>query len=345
LTYKNAVIAIGWCTLFIIGAVSCVSSSGDKRGKIRGDFVGQALPVGEAPVLFAPGIVSTGLNERDFAITPDGDEIYFSIMFGERWAIARMVREAGVWRGPEIAPFSGEYKDIEPFVSYDGKRLYFSSNRPLAAGEESKDFDIWYMDRTGGGWGEPVNIGAPVNGGGDEFYPSLGEDGTLYFTADYEDGAGRDDIYRARWASGVYGKPELLGPGVNSETYEFNAFVAPDQSYIIFTSFGRDDDMGRGDLYISFADSSGEFSPAVNLGAEVNSPLMDYCPCVSRDGSLFFFTSRRIGTEALAGKISYADVARLSAGPGNGNADIYWMPADFISRLKFQKKQEKGFTE
>ena len=73
--------------------------------------------------------------------------------------------------------------DLEPFITYDGLRLYFASNRPLSKKDlEPKDFDIWYTDRSCKScqWSEPVNIGLPINTSGDEFYPSVTKKNNLY---------------------------------------------------------------------------------------------------------------------------------------------------------------------
>ena len=69
------------CFITIIFAMTMASCGQDRQesgntGKITGDYFGQAVP-GDSARLFAPGIISTGMDERDFAITPDGNEIFF----------------------------------------------------------------------------------------------------------------------------------------------------------------------------------------------------------------------------------------------------------------------------
>ncbi len=63
-------------------------------------------PPGSIPVLFAPGLVSTGLSERDVAISPDGSEFYFGVTFRSIATImvTRLVK--GRWTPPEVAPFA-----------------------------------------------------------------------------------------------------------------------------------------------------------------------------------------------------------------------------------------------
>ncbi len=68
--------------------------------------------------------------------------------------------------------------------------------------------------------------------------------------------------------------------------------MAPDESYLIFASFGRLDSLGSADLYVSFR-VDGKWQPARSLGTSINSKAFEYCPIVSPDGRHFFFTSYR----------------------------------------------------
>ncbi|NJD17995.1 MAG: hypothetical protein FIA95_01735, partial [Gemmatimonadetes bacterium] len=216
--------------------------------RLTGDWLGQQPP-GDEPVLFAPGIVSTGMYTRDVAMTPDGSEIYFGVLLGRFTAILVTRRVAGVWTEPEVAPFSRDsrYFNLEPAISPDGKRFMFLSSR-VAAGRDPTpgeirnwtNQDIWVMDREGDGWGESYNLGPPVNTAGAEFFPSLTRDGTLYFTRGSEDGR-ESTIWRSRLVDCSYQEPEKLGPEVNSTASQFNAFIAPDESYLILSTAGRPD--------------------------------------------------------------------------------------------------------
>ena len=132
---------------------------------LSGPYLGQAAPGGEA-TLFAPGIVSTGIAARDVAMTPDGKEIYFGVVFGRYEFYTIMVTRLvdGKWTEPRVAPFASKYNEMEPAISPDGQKFYFFSFRPLEGeGDPKADSDIWVMDREGEGWGEPRNLGAPVN--------------------------------------------------------------------------------------------------------------------------------------------------------------------------------------
>ncbi|MBL0741810.1 TolB family protein [Chryseolinea lacunae] len=298
----------------------------------------QPSAVPATSTLFLEGVVSTNLNERDMAISPDGLEMFYTLEANQNAfsAIVRRHKTANnTWSAPEVASFSGQFSDLEPAFTADGKKLFFSSNRPLT-GIKTKDFDIWVVEKQrDGSWSVPKNLGAPVNTSANEFYPSPATSGNLYFTAEYERGVGKEDIYVSAGQGGTYGPSVALDTAVNSKLWEFNAFVSPDEKFIVFTSYGRKDDQGGGDLYISLRDTSGKWLPAKNLAA-FNSPRLDYCPFVSFDQKAFFFTSGRHTILAAHEKaIGYAALLKAYTGVSNGSENIYWV--SFESMMKAAK--------
>jgi len=246
---------------------------------------------------FLPQIFSQFPNVRDIAISSEGDEIYFSVQSyaDEVSFIAFAKKTNDTWMEPEIVKFSGKYFDIEPLLSSDGLKLYFASNRPMIDAENKiKDFDIWFVERKNKStdWSNPINLGAPVNSDKDEFYPSIANSNNFYFTSNQRATKGRDDIFVSHWKGGKYLEPVSLSDSINTDGYEFNAFIAPDESYIIYTAYQREDGFGSGDLYISYKISDSTWTKAKNLGREINSEKMDYCPFVDTNNNLYF-TSKR----------------------------------------------------
>ena len=222
-----------------------------------------------------------------------------------------------------MAPFSGKHRDADPFITADGKQLYFISDRPVD-GKPKEDMDIWVMDRTkGGDWGEPRNLGAPVNTTASEWFPTLAANGTLYFGSGRPGGHGKTDLYRARRADGKFAEPENLGPSVNSAADEFEGCVAADESFLVFMAAGRPDSLGGGDLYISYQ-KDGKWTPAKNLGPKVNGPGLEISPYLSPDGKYFFFSSARKAEDIPAGK--------RPDRPRNGLGDIYQMDLSALAR-------------
>src|SRR5262249_44783820 len=113
------------------------------------------------PQIFAPGVISTRDFERDGTFTPDETTFFFTkrAMWPYFSAICVSHFTKGKWTEPEVASFSGQYYDAAPFVSPDGRRLYFASRRPGDAGSAQKrDFDLWYVDIMPSGLGAPVHL-------------------------------------------------------------------------------------------------------------------------------------------------------------------------------------------
>lgn len=336
---RNLVTVVtGMCVLALAGCTTQQSGeAAEAEMQLSGAYLGQTPP-SEEPTVFAPGFISTGMNERDTMISPDGKEFFFTIQVGSQVSVILFSKEVdGVWTKPEVAPFSGKYRDIEPFFTADGNRIYFVSNRPLEAGGEPKeDHDIWYVDREGDGWSEPVNLGAPINTDADEFYPAVTNDGTIYWTAAY--GESREDIHRARLVDGVYSEIETLGEAINTGGFEFNSYVSPDESILMFTSL-RQGDVGGGDLYISFRNEDGTWSEAKNMGAEFNSTSIDFCPFITPDGEYFFFSSRRTAEKQYPEEgFSYESLKERHMSPQNAQGDIYWMKASVIEKLRPERE-------
>ena len=311
--------------------------------RLTGPYLGQKPPGLNAEV-FAPGIVSTGMYTRDIAITPDGKEIYFGVVVGQyafsTIVVTRMMGDR--WTEPEVASFAADpaYKTVEPCISPDGKQFFFSSNRPTSGKEPSEsDFDIWVMERTSDGWSEPHNLDAPVNSGAGEYFPSITSDKTLYFTRTESNGA--NNIFRTRLTNGAYADPQKLPPQVNSGQVQYNAFIAPDESYLIIPVYGRKDSRGSTDYYIVFRSPDDTWTEPVNMGDAINSKSgSEYSPFVTRDGKYFFFMSGRMkaGIFKPDEKLTFKKLLELHNQPGSGNPSIYWIDASIIKNLKPNRK-------
>lgn len=252
----------------------------------------------EKKPIVAFDFLKTYQNVRDITISKDGKEIYFTIQSPDEQVskIAFITQHKNKWSKPKLVPFSSAHRDIEPFLSPDGLRLYFASNRPLQDTiSESKDYDIWFVERKNmkDDWSKAINIGSPVNSEKDEFFPSVATNGNLYFTSENNQSLGKDDIFVSKWHNNSYTNPENLGLNINSEGYEFNAFIAPDESFLIYTCYKRPDSFGSGDLYISYKNDKNEWEKAKNIGNKINSSMMDYCPFYDTENEILYFTSKR----------------------------------------------------
>ncbi len=314
--YPNLIVTI---TLLL-----CWSGCFDYNAAAQSTSYASGKPLNE-PTIFAPGIISTGDFDSHPAFMPDGKTLYFvrSDPNFSFWTILVSRFERGRWREPEVAPFSGQYADADPFITPDGSRFYFISSRPVT-GKKTQDLDIYEMERTpNGSWSKPKNLGAPVNSEGAEWYPTLTRDGTIYFGSDRAGGKGRTDIYRSRLVNGKYAEPENLGDVINTQFNEFEPYISPDESFLIFMAGGRTEGRGGFDLYLSY-NRNGAWTKPVNLGDKINSAGNEYSPMISPDGKYFFWTSARSSAdEPLKKPLNYRELMNKLRSPQNGLGDIY----------------------
>lgn len=246
--------------------------------------------------LFAEGYISTNLYERDIAISPEGNEIIFTLCDYKQLkrCLVRIEKRGNQWSNKEVLSFSGKYSDIEPCYSVTGNELFFASDRPLKLDSTRSDYNIWVSKKTSNGWSEPEPLQSNINSKMDEFFPSVAKNGNLYFTSVRENGIGKEDIFVSKFINGKYTDPEPLDSNINTRTYEFNAYITPEEDLIIFSSFGRKDDLGGGDLYYSRKNTNGFWTTAVNMGSDINSNKLDFCPFIDISRGNFYFTSERI---------------------------------------------------
>ena len=315
--------------LILLAAVVCFAlTQGTKQS--RPPYASEK-PITEATV-FGPGMISTGSFDSHPAFTPDGSTLYFlrSTPNFNLWTIVFSRFEGGRWNTPEVAPFSGQYSDADPFITPDGAHLYFISNRPVP-GRAKPDLDIWMVEKTKTGWGEPRNLGAPINSPGNEWYPTIAANGTMYFGSDREGGKGRTDIYRSRLVDGKYAEAENLGDVINTQFNEFEALISPDESFLILMGGGRPDSKGGFDLYISY-NRNGTWTKPVNLGDQINSSGNEYSPTISPDRKYFFWTSARSFTDQpLEKRLTYQELMNKLEGPRNGLGDIYYIDLSVLN--------------
>ena len=278
---------------------------------------------------FAEHIFSQFTNVRDLTMNSDENEAYFTLQSQGRElsVIMKIIKQNNVWQDPEISSFSGKYSDLEPFLSPDNLKLYFVSNRPVSSGSTTtKDMDIWFVERTAltEAWSKPKNIGSPINTDGDEFYPSVASNGNLYFTTIKKELESADDIFMSKLENSNYSEPIILGDSVNTKGAEYNAYISPDESYLIFGAWRRPDGIGSGDMYIS-ENINGIWNKATNLGDKINSKYMEFCPFVVNE--TLYFTSRRSNVSSkengfTSTKALFTEINKYS----NGSSRIYKIP-------------------
>ena len=277
-------------------------------------YLGQEPP-GAAPKVFAPDWVSNpDVYEYGSVFSADGLEFFYGVNVGKRAEIRTLRWEGDAWSKPEVLVAAERFSFGDPFLSPDEQRLYFISNRPLTEEESTpKDYDIWYLQRQPEGWSEPINLGPPINSNSDEYYISFTSSGRIYFASNRSGGEDKRnfDLYAADPEQDRFKTPFALPGDVNTPRYEADAYVAPDESFVIFGS-NRRSGKGQGDLYISLRDEDGNWSDAKPLGSGINTEGHELCPFVTTDGRFFFYTSNE---EIYWVDASVLDAYRGSASP------------------------------
>ncbi|WP_299116829.1 TolB family protein [uncultured Winogradskyella sp.] len=243
------------------------------------------------PEVFAPGIISkANLYEFGSVFNKDATEFYYGVNNDGKEEIRFTKLVGNQWTEPKTIMSHKKHGYNDPFLSPDENRLYYISQRALDGVSEPKDYDIWYSERTPNGWSEPINAGKNINTNADEYYISFTTNGTMYFSSSKIDN--NFDIYASKMVDGNFQKAKRLPAAINTQSYEADVFIAPDESYIIFCA-NRKDGLGRGDLYISFKNKDGFWTQSVNMGKAINTKGHELCPFVTKDGKYFFYTSNQ----------------------------------------------------
>jgi hypothetical protein len=268
-----------------------------------GPYLGQTPP-GSTPEIFAPGLVSlTGRRDTKAVFSPDGQECFLGTVLNSTFTLLyTKVDSGGHWLDFVEADFLNKTGKREPFVALDGEKLFFTGDVA----------DIYVSTKSGDQWSAASRVGNPISTGSEEWHPTLTSDGTLYFCST------RDEdyfIYRSRLNEGQYTEVERLDSTINTPGYgAWDPYIAPDESYIIFTS-QRPGGYGRADQYISYLGGDSSWSEPQNLGSAINTGAIEYGSYVSYDGEYYFF-SRPAGWGA------------------NIEADIYWVSTNFIDSIR-----------
>lgn len=230
------------------------------------------------------------------------NEIYFTTKVGANEDIYFSEKENNTWSKPKIASFSDiKYNDADPFLTKDGKRMYFISKRPTNKDDKKLDFNIWYSDRKNNNWEKPKPLPKPINSDEyNEYFFSISEKGNAFFSSNRKGGKGSFDIYTVKvLGNNKFSEPKNIGHPLNTKNYEFDPYISPDESFIIFSINKK----GNSSLYFSSKDKSGAWRTPKNLGKSINITRQDFAPSLSPDGKFIFYSNngklRWISVEVL----------------------------------------------
>ena len=151
----------------------------------------------------------------------------------------------GKWDEPSEFPFnSKEFNTAHACLSADGKRLYFSSDMPGGFG----GMDIFYADKTEDGWSAPVNLGNKINTKGNELFPFVNADNTLYYASNGLVGLGGLDIYECLYKDGRWQEPRNMGYPMNTHKDDFG-LILDQEGAKGYLSSNRNGGKGDDDIY------------------------------------------------------------------------------------------------
>ena len=250
------------------------------------DEIGQSISADGLTLYFGEGMDNPGLNGYG------GGDLWVTIRntIDDEW-------DPPTNLGPTV---NSSYADVNPSISADGLSLYFASDRAEGYGS----WDLWMTTRetTSEPWGEPVNLGRPVNGPTGEVFPSISGDSLELYFAEWEvgrsGGYGSSDLWVTKRPTkdDPWGTPENLGPTVNSHRFDGNPFIVPDGLTLYFGSTRPEEGYGGLDIWMTRRDTTDSlWTKPVNLGPTVNSLDGEAIPSLSANGSTLYFCSDRPG--------------------------------------------------
>jgi hypothetical protein len=279
------------------------------------------------PEIVGPGVISTDDDELGGGVTPGGKTLIFEKSAAPHYLYIMCESHLvdGKWSRPEILPFSGQYRDTDPVIAPDGGSILFASDRPVN-GQDLHRWSIWRARRSADGqWADPELVPGSVNSEGSQVFASVAANGDLYFASSRK--TGNYDVFRSKLVSGKYLEAEDLGPKLNGPTVNtFEALIAPDESYLLLGSFGREGGYGSSDLWVSFPEGDG-WSKPINLGPKINGRARDYSPRVTSDGKWLYYTSEKgFLDDQREQPFTFDDFSKGLAATDNGLGNLYRVP-------------------
>lgn len=284
---------------------------------LTGPYFGQKPP-GTEPEIFAPDVlVKPKLAHSNIVFTKQGTEAYWC--YNGIW-FSKL--HNGRWLTPKLVPFSRkEFSDDAPFLSPDGKHLFFTSKRAINDSDTTRKENIWVVDIEENGWSNPKPLPPVINEIFQHWQVSVDSYGTLYFGHKITPDSNRD-IYYSKYENGEYLKPVKLEKMINTEHHERNPFISWDGDYLIFSRKNRDrlkDGSQESDLFISFKLQNDIWAASIPFKNYIDFKYYGNCAIVTQDSKYLFFL------DILEGKWQR-----------------YWISASIIDNIKKSHPQREN---
>ena len=191
--------------------------------------------------------------------------------------------EQGNWTRPQIAGFSDAGNNAEPFISADSHMALFISNRAINGVSKLRIYKSERENRS-----QPWSRGVLLLESASEqdlYFPNVGADGTLYFGVDKPGVWNSDDMYMK-----IDDKVSILPAPLNSDKWEWDPFLSPDGSYMVFCSNRHATEDKNTDIFVSFRQGDNSWGPAIALGDSINTGEFETAATITNDGKFMLFT-------------------------------------------------------
>ncbi|MCP4151886.1 MAG: hypothetical protein GY757_29360, partial [bacterium] len=292
--------------------------AGDKPKEfpeLKGDYLGQKKPA-NVGLIFAPGIISIDGSHDTLIGFFENEKLFLYSHFPiglkvdwTQWPDFLMKKEGAKWTAPYQSKLVGKPWFYNLNTLPEGERIIFAWTKNLDGSGSLSELYLWSSTKTRESWTTPIRFKAPINQGFDT-WPSVSDDKTLYYHSHRPGTVGRSDIFVSIPEKGEYKSVKNFGKLINTKDTEHDPYVAPDGSYLLYSSY-KPGGYGEDDIYIIYRKADGTWTPPVNLGNTINSKYSENRSYVTPDGKYLFYTSTR-----------------------TGNLDIYWVDAKIIKKLK-----------
>lgn len=248
---------------------------------------------GLTPKVFAKELLSkNGEHVGYCAFSPDGRDFYYATTTAD-WFPSRLIRlSVDDLRKKDTLYLKDSLYEGEPFITRDGRTLYFMVVAAPKEGEQWQS-DIYRVQKAPNGWGQPEKLDTTINSKASEWHVSFTKNNTIYFTSERENGTSAllGDIFTAEWKEGRFTNRVKLPYPINTGYNDSDPLISPDERFLVFHS-DRPGGYGQHDLYIAF-NKNGKWGEPVNMGREINTEEWEMAPSLTPDRKFLLFTRRK----------------------------------------------------
>lgn len=235
-------------------------------------------PPGDKPEIFAKDFFPNYIHTTP-VFSQDFSEMFW--INEKKQRLESVIFKNGRWRSNELKLTDRNFSYDSPFITPSNDKLFIMVHKPTVNG---KPENIWFSQRDGNHWKEPVALNNKVNQHHMHWQLSVADNGNLYFLSDY---TGKSPLVMSEFIDEKYSDPINLGENINDEKQrQMGPYIAPDESYLIFSR--APDLSGSDELYISF-NNKGQWSKARKIRLSDGTNIRGICPIVSPDGKYLFY--------------------------------------------------------